>query len=151
MIGRDVPGDHHHLVGHPPVRHRDAGGRRTGDGAGDPGDHRHRHTRGHTCREFFESPAVDVRIPALEADHELARLGAVDEDLVDRLLLHRPSIGDLRGIDDLHVRAQLGEQRRRRETIGDDHIGSGEQPPTTHRDQIRVTRTTSDERDTGRL
>src|SRR6478752_5309970 len=103
MIGRDVPADHHELVCDGPVRD------------GHTGQRRYRYGTGHTRHDGDRYPGLgarkhllvaareDERITALESNNELARLGPVDEYVVDGVLRHRPSVRDLRGVDDLHV------------------------------------------------
>ena len=103
--------------------------------------------------EFFVSPSEDVRVPALEADHELACLRVVDQRGVDSLLSHGTAVRDLRGVDHLYVRTQFGEQLRRSQSVGHDDVGAGEQTASAHGDQIGITGATTDESNTrsGRL
>ena len=95
---------------------------------------------------LFVAAREDERIAALEPHDELARLGPVDQYGVDRVLRHRPAVGDLGGVDHLDVRRQFGEQFRRRQPVGDHDVGVGEQPPAAHGDQFGVAGTAADQR-----
>ena len=77
----------------------------------------------------------------------MPRLGPVDENLVDGVLGHRPPVRDLRGVDDLDLRRKFGQQFLRREPVGDDDVGVGQQAPAAHGDQLGVAGAAADQRD----
>ena len=117
----------------------------------------HRYGTRHTWHDSDRNPGVgarqhlliaareDERVTAFEAHDELARLGAIDQNGVDGVLRHRPAVRDLGGVDDLDVRSQLGEQFRRREPVGDHHVGLGQQAAAAHGDQFGITGTAADQ------
>ena len=55
--------------------------------------------------------------------------------------------GNLGGVDHLDVRRQLGEQLLRRQPVGDDDVGLGQQPPPAHGDQLGIAGPAADQRD----
>ena len=127
MAGRNVPADHYELMGDAAMG--DWNARQRGHSYGTC------HTR-HDCdrnprvgarQHLFVTPGEDERIAALESHDVLPRLGPVNEDLVDGVLGHRPPIRDLRGVDDLDLWGELGQQFLRREPIRDDDVGVGQQ------------------------
>ena len=123
---RQVAGDDDELVGEAAVGHRDAGQRRDGDRAGDAGDHLDRDARGHARLELLHAAAEDERVAALEPHHPPAGQRVLDQQRVDLLLRHRPAARQLRGVDDLDVGGQRGQQRLRRQVVGDDDVGLGD-------------------------
>ena len=145
VVGGDVPGDHHHLVRHSPVRHGHVGGRGNGEGAGDAGNDGHRDPGGHARLHLLEPAAEQVRIPTLEPHDELAGAGVLDQRGVDVFLGHGAAVGDLRGVDDLDVGRQLVQQLRRAQPVGDDDVGPREQPAPAHRDEVGVARPPADQ------
>ena len=146
VVRWDVAGDDHGLVGHSAVGQRDPGQRRHRERAGHPGHHGHRDTGLDTGLDLLPAAAEDERVATLEPDHEPPGPGMLDQSLVDRLLSHRPTPGQLRGIDHLDVTGQFVQQGSRSEPIGHHHVGVGQQPPAAHGDQIGVTGPTSDDR-----
>ena len=50
-------------------------------------------------------------------------------------------------VDDLDVRVEFGQQRPRRELVGHDDVGLGQQPPAEHGDQARIARPAADKGD----
>ena len=84
-------------------------------------------------QDLLGPPAEDERVTALEPSYEPARPGPVDQCGVDLLLGHGPAVGDLADVDDLDVRGQLVEQRARGQSVGEHHVGFGEQLPAVHR------------------
>ena len=139
--------DHHKLVRDGPMG--DGNARQRGNCYGT------RHTR-HNCdrnpsirtrEHLFVAAREHERIAPLEPHDELARLGPVDEHLVDRVLCHRAPVRDLGGVDDLDLRRQFGEQLLRGQPVGDDDVGVGQQAPAAHGDQFRVAGSAADQRD----
>ena len=124
--------------------HGDACGTRHGDRAGDTGDHGHRHARGHARLQLFEAATVDIRIAALESHDELALFRLRGEDVVDGLLFHGSPVGHLRGVDDLHLRTERGQELRWRQPIRDDDVGSHQQFEAAHGDEVGVAWATTD-------
>ncbi|CAD5989107.1 protein of unknown function [Streptomyces sp. KY70] len=149
VLRRDMAADHGELVGDAPVGDRDTGCPGDGDGAGDPGDDRAGDALGGQRLRLLHAPAEDERVAALEPDHGLARLGVLDQRLVDRLLGHEPAVRDLRRVDHLDVRRQFVEQVAGAEAVGDDHVGLGEEAAAAHRDQVRVAGAAADQGDAG--
>ena len=110
------------------------------------GHHGHRNSGVRAGQDFFVAPGEHERVPAFEADHETAGPGPVDHDLVDRVLGHGPSVRDLGGVDDFHVRRQFGKQFRWREAVSDHDIGLGEQAAAADGDQLGVAGPAADQR-----
>ncbi|GAA3072113.1 hypothetical protein GCM10020000_66030 [Streptomyces olivoverticillatus] len=105
-----MPADHGELMGHATVGDGDSGGARHADGAGDAGDDRARDAVFGQRPDLFHAAAEDERVAALESHDSLARLGVLDESVVDGLLGHEAAVRDLRRVDDLDVRGQLVEE-----------------------------------------
>ena len=115
--------------------HRDAGQRGDGDRAGDARHHLHRDARRHARVQLLHAAAEHERVAALEPHHPLAGQRALDQELVDLLLGHRPAARQLGGVDDLDVGGQRGQQRQRRQVVGDDDVGLRERLAAPHGDQ----------------
>ena len=79
-------------------------------------------TGGGTGEDFLIAAREDERIPALEPDDELALLRPLHENGVDGVLGHRPPVWNFRGIDDLDLGRQLGQQLLRRQPVGDHDV-----------------------------
>ena len=140
MTRRQVPRDDDELVGQPAVGDRDAGQRGDGDRAGDAGDHLDGDARGHAGLELLHAAAEHERIAALEPHDPLAGERVLDQQRVDLLLRHRAAPRQLRGVDDLDVGGQRGEQRLRRQVVGHDDVGLRDRPAAAHGDQSRIAR-----------
>src|SRR5690606_20232862 len=145
--GGHVRGDDVHLLGDPPVGGGDAGRGGTGQRAGHPGDHGHRDAGRGAGRRLLPASAEHEGVAALEPDHEPAGPGALDEQPVDLLLGHRPPVGDLGGVDDLHVGGEPVEQRGGGEPVHHHHVGLGEQLAAAHGDQAGVAGAAAHQRD----
>jgi FAD/FMN-containing dehydrogenase len=150
VVRSDVPGRDDYLVRDASVRHRHVSHRGRGEGAGDARHGRHSDARLDAGQQFLESAPEHVRIAALEPNHELSGLGVLDEQRVDHVLVRGATVGDLGRVDDLDMRCEFLEQLARGEAVGDHHVGAPQQPAPADGDQIRVPRTTPDQRDTGR-
>ena len=146
MPGRDMPADHHKLMIYRPMRDRNA--RQCGHGYGTrhTRHHSHRNARLGACQHFLIPAREHERVATLEAHHEAPGSGPFDHDVVDRVLGHGPPVGDLGGVDDLHVRRQLGEQFGRRQPVGDHHVGLGEQTAPADGDQFGIAGAAADQR-----
>ncbi|SKT89037.1 Uncharacterised protein [Mycobacteroides abscessus subsp. abscessus] len=101
--------DDNELVVHGAMSDGHTGRRRNGDCAGHAGYDRHLHTGLGARQHFFVAASEDERVSALQAHDELAFLGAFDKHSVDLLLRHRAPVRDLRRVDDLDMRSQIGE------------------------------------------
>ena len=117
--------------------------------AGDAGHDGDRDPGAQAGQDLLGPPAEHERIAALEPGHEPAGLGVADQRRVDVLLGHGPAVRDLARVDDLHVVAQLVEQRAGRQPVGEHHVGLGEQLPPAHGDQPGVAGPAADDRDPG--
>ena len=117
------------------------------DRAGHAGNHLDRDARRHAGLEFLHAAAEDERVAALEPDHPAAGARVLDEQRVDLLLCHRPPSRQLRGVDDLDVRRQGGQQGQRREVVGHDDVGLGDRLPPAHGDEPRIAGAAADQHD----
>ena len=133
MARGQVAGDDDELVGEPAVGHRDAGDPGDGDRAGDAGDDLHRDVGGRAREELLHAAAEDERVPALEPDDEPARARVPDERRVDLLLRHGPPARQLRGVHDLDVGPEPGQQRPGAEVVDDHDVGLRQRLPAARR------------------
>ena len=148
--GATMAADHHELVGDAPVGDRNTRQRGNRYGTCHTGHDGDRNARLGARDHLLVAAGEHERIAALEPHHELARPGPVDQHVVDRVLRHRPAVRDLRGVDHLDVRRELGEQFRRRQPVGDHDVGLRQQPAAAHGDQFGVAGAAADQRDARR-
>lgn len=137
--GRQVAGHDDELVRHAAVGDGDPHEPGHPDGAADPRNHLDRHARRDTGVQLLHPAAEDEGVTALEPHDAGAGRGAVHEQLVDRVLRHRPAAGQLAGVDHLDVRSEQREHRLRREVVGDDDVGLDEELAAAHGQQPRIT------------
>jgi hypothetical protein len=122
------------------VGDRDAGQRGGGDRAGHARHDQHRHAGRGAGQGLLAAAAEDVRIAALEPDHELPHERPLDQDPVDLLLGLGRAVGDLGSVHELDIRPQVAQQQAGYQPVGDHHVGGGQQAATLHRDQLGVAR-----------
>ena len=89
--------------------------------------------------------AEDVRVAALEPDHDPPGPCVLDEQPVDLLLRHRPPAGHLGGVDDRHLGGELVQQGQRRQPVGDHHVRLGERGAAAQREQAGVAGAAADQ------
>ena len=93
---------------------------------------------------LFAATTEEERVAALQPHHAPMPLRELDEQVVDELLGHRAA-GSLAHVDALDMR---GHERKRlgvRERVVHDHIRRSQEASGPHRQQLRITRTSTHE------
>src|SRR5690625_7938826 len=121
MTRCEMTGYHRERMSDPAVRDGYPRTGRYGDRAGDPGDHRARHTRLGTREPLLHPATEHIWVAALETYDELAGTGALDEDPIDLVLLRCATARKLRRVDGFGIRLQLRPKLARGRPVGDYH------------------------------
>ena len=120
-------------------------------GGGDAGDHLDRDARRAQCFELFLGAREHQRVAALEAHHQAAAAGAVDQGAVDVVLAGALAAGALADADDHRAGGQR-EHFRLHQRIVDQPVRLGDQARRLQGQQVDASRPGADQHDPcGRL
>ena len=97
--------------------------------------------------QLFAAPAKEEGVAALEAHHPLARLGFLQENLVDLVLGHLVVAGLLAHVDLLGTLGHQGEDGGAHQPVVDHHLGLGNGLFPLFREQSRVAGTRAHQND----
>ena len=147
LAGAGVRAGDHEGRGDPAVGHGDPCGCWDADRRGHAGDHLHRHAMGQAVQGLLPAAPKHEGVTALESNHGPARLRVLDEDPVDLVLRDGVVARRLAHVDDLDVRAQLGQHAGRAEPVGDHDVSPSQPLPPRNGEQPRIPRTPTHKHD----
>ena len=124
--------------------HGDAGQLRNGDGRGHSGHHVHLGPGLPQLLRLLGPAAEEERVAALEADHGLALLGVLHQELVGLPLAQVVVPGPLPGVDELGALLALLQQLGVGQGVVHDDVGAPEQLHTLDREKAGVSRPRAD-------
>ena len=117
---------------------RDLQACRRGDAGGDAGHDLDGDAFGAQRIELLAATAEDERIAALEANHRLAGLGALDQQRVDLVLRHAVRALGLADRDQLGLAPRVIEHALADQAIVENHVGGFQRAHRLHGEQLGI-------------